>query len=59
MEKKALFDAVMGVVGVRGSCRDGGGLKSRPAAGGCGSGGTFIELGRLIGAKLMGGRLKG
>jgi hypothetical protein len=60
LEKKALFEAVIGVVGVLGSCREGGGLKSRPAgrAGG-GIGGAFIELGKLIGAKFIGGRLRG
>lgn len=42
-----------------GNCCEGGGFKLCFGVVGCGMGGIFIEFGRLIGVKLMGGRFNG
>jgi hypothetical protein len=59
LEKKALFDAVIGVVGVLGNCRDGGGLRSRWTASCSLEEEPFPRLGIFRGPKLIGGRLSG
>lgn len=58
-EKKALRDAVIGVDGVLGSSRDGGGLESSPTSLESGYQESFPTLGMLSGPRLIGGRLKG
>lgn len=55
LEKKVLLDAVIGVVGVLGSWRDGGGLRSRSTE----LSFFLSRLGMLRGPRLMGGRLRG
>jgi hypothetical protein len=59
LEKNALRDAVMGVVGVLGSIREGGGLEFSTISLESGWYGSLATLGMLSGPKLMGGRLKG
>lgn len=58
LEKKVLRDAVIGVVGVFGNCRERGGLMLR-SAGTCSLDALLLKFGILRGPRLMGGRLKG
>jgi hypothetical protein len=58
LEKKVLLDAVSGVVGVLGACRDGGGLRSRGFSL-CSSGAPTLVDDRFNGPKFRGGKLSG
>lgn len=60
LEKNELLDAVIGVVGVLGSCLEGGGLNVllRALPDSC-SAAILLVVGVLNGPKLMGGNLKG
>lgn len=57
--KKELFEAVMGVVGVLGSCREAGGLMGRSALPFSCSAATLAAVGMFNGPRLNGGNRRG
>ena len=59
LEKKVLLDAVIGVVGVFGICRDGGGLKFRSTLLCSCNAAILFAVGVLRGPRLIGGRRNG
>ena len=59
LEKKELFDAVIGVVGVFGICREGGGLRFRSGRHCSWRAAILAAVGVLRGPTVMGGRRNG
>jgi hypothetical protein len=57
--KNELFDAVIGVVGVLGSCREAGGLMARLSLPCSCNAATFAAVGMLNGRRFKGGSRKG